>query len=75
LAPATGTLSVDGRVLSRQKMEHTIPFLMSFDIGLDTRSPVDESYTLPFRFTGAIDKLTYNIRPEQLSARPTATSC
>jgi arylsulfatase len=53
-------------------MEHTIPFLMtideSLDIGLDTRSPVDESYTLPFAFTGTIDKLTYNIRPEQLSA-------
>jgi arylsulfatase len=68
----TGTLSVDGRVLSQQKMEHTIPFLMSIDesldIGLDTRSPVDESYALPFAFTGTIDKLTYNIRPEQLSA-------
>ena len=67
-----GTLSVDGRVLSQQKMEHTIPFLMtideSLDIGLDTRSPVDESYALPFRFAGTIDKLTYVIRPEQLSA-------
>jgi arylsulfatase A-like enzyme len=68
----TGTLTVDGKVLSQQKMEHTIPFLMSldetFDIGLDTRTPVDESYTLPFRFTGTIDKLTYNIKPEQLTA-------
>ena len=67
----TGTLTVDGRVLSRQKMEHTIPFLMSLDetldIGLDLRTPVDDSYTLPFRFTGTIDKLTYNVRPEQLS--------
>ena len=35
---------------------------------IDTRTPVDESYTLPFRFTGTIDKLTYNIKPEQLTA-------
>jgi arylsulfatase A-like enzyme len=68
----TGTLSVDGKVLSQQKMEHTIPFMMaldeSFDIGLDTRTPVDDSYKLPFRFTGTINKVTYNIGPEQLTA-------
>jgi arylsulfatase A-like enzyme len=68
----TGTLTVDGRVLSQQKTEHTIPFLMSLDetldIGLDTRTPVDESYTLPFAFTGTIDKVTYNVKPEQLTA-------
>jgi arylsulfatase len=68
----TGTLTVDGRVLSRQKMEHTIPFLMaldeSLDIGMDTRTPVDSSYKLPFKFGGTINKVTYNIKPEQLTA-------
>ena len=68
----TGVLSVDGRVVSRQKAEHTIPFLMSldesFDIGLDTRTPVDEGYKLPFKFTGTIDKLTYKIGHQQLAA-------
>jgi len=67
----TGVLTVDGRVLSKQKMEHTIPFLMSLDesldIGMDTRTPVDDSYKLPFRFTGTIDKLTYKIGREQLA--------
>jgi arylsulfatase len=29
---------------------------------------VDDSYTLPFRFTGTINKVTYNIKPEQLTA-------
>jgi len=29
---------------------------------------VDFSYECPFRFTGSIDKLTYNIGPSQLSA-------
>jgi arylsulfatase A-like enzyme len=68
----TGVLSVDGRELSRQKIEHTIPFLMaideSFDIGIDTRTPVDDSYKLPFRFTGTINKLTYKLGHEQLAA-------
>jgi arylsulfatase len=68
----TGVLSVDGKELSRQKIDHTIPFLMaideSFDIGIDTRTGVDDSYKLPFRFTGTINKLTYNLGHEQLSA-------
>ena len=40
----------------------------SFDIGIDTRTTVDDSYKLPFRFTGKIDKLTYKLGQEQLSA-------
>ena len=68
----TGVLTVDGKEVSRQKMEHSIPFLMSLDesldIGTDTRTGVDDSYQLPFKFTGTIDKVTYNIGPEQLAA-------
>jgi len=29
---------------------------------------VDGSYKLPFRFTGTIDKLTFKLGPEQLTA-------
>ncbi len=72
----TGVLTVDGKVLSRQKMDHTIPFLMaldeSLDMGMDTRTPVDESYKLPFRFTGTINKVTYKIGREQLAAEDRA---
>jgi len=68
----TGVLSVDGKALSQQKIDHSIPFLMaldeSMDIGMDTRTGVDESYKLPFKFTGTIDKLTYQIGQEQLTA-------
>jgi hypothetical protein len=35
---------------------------------VDTRTGVDDSYTLPFRFTGTIDKLTFKLGPSQLSA-------
>ncbi len=66
----TGVLSVDGKELSRKTMEHSIPFLMAidetFDIGSDTRTPVDDSYEVPFHFTGKIDRLTYKLGPEQL---------
>ena len=68
----TGVLSVDGKELSRKTVEHTIPFLMSidesFDIGSDTRTGVDDSYQLPFQFTGSIDKLTFKLGSEQISA-------
>jgi arylsulfatase len=68
----TGVLSVDGNEVARKTIAHTIPLLMSidetFDIGLDTRTPVDFTYDVPFRFTGTIDKLDYKLGPEQLSA-------
>ena len=67
----TGVLTVDNKVLSQQKMEHTTPFLMtldeSMDIGMDTRTGVDDSYKLPFKFTGTIDKLTYHLGREQMT--------
>jgi hypothetical protein len=67
----TGVLSVDGKELDKKTIKHTIPLLMSidetFDVGLDTRTGVDNSYKLPFKFTGTIDKLTFELGPSQLS--------
>jgi len=67
----TGVLSVDGNLLQRKSIPHTMPlvvtFFETFDVGVDTRTPVDETYELPFRFTGKIDKLTFKIGPSQLS--------
>ena len=39
----------------------------TFDVGLDTGTGVDDSYKLPFKFTGTIDKLTFKLGPSQLS--------
>ena len=68
----TGVFTVDGKEMARKTIKHTIPILMSidetFDIGLDTRTGVDDSYELPFRFTGTIDKLTFKLGPSQLAA-------
>jgi hypothetical protein len=67
----TGILSVDGNVLANKTIPHTMPlvvtFFETFDVGVDTRTPVDQSYELPFRFTGKIDKLTIKVGPSQLS--------
>jgi hypothetical protein len=68
----TGVMTVDGKVLAKKTIAHTIPLLMSidetFDIGVDTRTGVDDSYKLPFRFNGSIDKLTYELGREQITA-------
>ena len=68
----TGVFSVDGKELDKKTMKHTIPLIMSmdetFDVGLDTRTGVDNSYELPFKFTGTIDKLTFELGPSQVSA-------
>jgi arylsulfatase len=40
----------------------------SFDVGVDTRTPVDSDYKVPFRFTGGLDKLTIKLGPPQQRA-------
>ena len=74
----TGVLTVDGKELARKTIAHTIPLMMTidetFDVGVDTRTAVDDSYTLPFRFTGTIDKLTFTLGPEQLTAADQKTA-
>ncbi len=68
----TGVLTVDGKEVDRKTIAHTIPLLMSidetFDIGVDTRTAVDFTYDVPFRFTGTIGKLSYRLGPEQMTA-------
>jgi hypothetical protein len=52
--------TVDGQEIASKKIPHTIPLLMTvdetFDVGSDTRTPVNDDYKLPFRFTGTIKK-------------------
>jgi hypothetical protein len=65
-------LKVDGKEVARKKIAHTIPFLLpwdeSFAVGSDTRAGVnDKDYKVPFRFTGTIAKLSFNLGPKQLA--------
>ena len=45
--PGTGTLSVDGKVVATQRMEHTLPMILqwdeAFDIGSDTLTGVNDA--------------------------------
>jgi arylsulfatase len=71
--PGTGTLKVDGKEISTQTMERTVPLTLpwdeTFDIGADTGTPVDDQdYQVPFKFTGKLDKLTITIEPPKLTA-------
>ncbi len=68
----TGVLSVDGKEVARKSMDHTTPITFpedeDFDIGQDTRTPVallEYRYDCPFKFTGKIDKLTFDLGPPQ----------
>jgi hypothetical protein len=67
-----GTLSVDGRIVSTQNLERTIPLVLpwdeTFDIGSKTGSPIDDrDYQVRFAFTGKIDKLTISVAPPVLT--------
>ena len=70
----TGTLTVDGKVVSTQRMENTLPMTKPLDtvvnIGDATLTPVDDrDYQVPFKFTGTIDKITIKLEPPVLSAQ------
>jgi Sulfatase len=67
----TGVLSVDGKEVARNTLEHTTPIAFpedeSFDVGQDTRTGVamvEYRYDPPFKFTGKIAKLTFRLEPE-----------
>jgi arylsulfatase len=68
----TGVLTVDGRDVATLSIPHTVPFLLpgdeTFDIGADTRTSVnDKDYQVPFRFTGTIGKVTFQLEPPRLA--------
>jgi arylsulfatase len=71
----SGVLKVDDEEVASQKIPHTTPFLVTidetFDVGVDTRTPVEEDYKVPFRFNGKLAKLTVKIGPPQLTETAT----
>ena len=71
----TGVLSVDGKEVAKNSMEHSTPITFpedeTFDIGSDTRTGVamlEYRYDVPFKFTGTINKLTFKLGEEKLTA-------
>jgi arylsulfatase A-like enzyme len=69
----TGTLTVDGKLVSTEKLERTLPLVLpldqTFNIGSAGSSPVDDNdYQGPFPFTGKIDKVIVALDPPKLTA-------
>jgi hypothetical protein len=69
-----GILSVDGREVARNTLDHTTPITFpedeTFDVGQDTRTGVallEYRYDVPFKFTGKIDNLTFRLEPEHVT--------
>jgi arylsulfatase len=68
----TGTLKVDGKVVSTQKQEGSLPLVkpldIAFEIGLSGANSVDDhQYKVPFNFTGKINKVTIALDPPKLT--------
>jgi arylsulfatase A-like enzyme len=81
------TITANGNTVAEGRLEKTIPVKMSIgeglDIGMDTGSPVDFTYNMPFPFTGTIEKVTIELKPKptdttaadaQQTAQPSADS-
>ena len=62
----TITLSANGRKIGEGRVEKTTPFKYSLyegqDVGEDSGSPIDFSYTPPFKFTGKLDRVTVELK-------------
>jgi len=64
-----GVLSVDAKQVAHARIDHTIAvrFTMSvetFDVGEDTGTPVNLKYDVPYKFTGQIESVTINLKPQ-----------
>lgn len=78
-----GTLSVDskqvaqGRLASSSQPSSTMPVRFSFDetfdVGEDTGTPVSEDYDVPFKFTGTIEKLVFDLKPQDMTMKAAVT--
>jgi arylsulfatase len=65
----TLTMTANGKKIAEGRLTRSIPIQFSLgeglDIGMDIGSPVDFTYTLPFAFTGKIEKVTIELKPEK----------
>ncbi|HKD68950.1 MAG TPA: arylsulfatase [Candidatus Binataceae bacterium] len=64
-----GALFINGKKTGEGKIDRTVPFVFSdhdtFDVGRDTGTPVAETYRCPFRFTGVLDKVVFELKNDK----------
>lgn len=68
----TGIIKIDGKEVAQHDMDHSIPFMLNLDEGLDIGSDTltsvnDEDYRTPFAFAGKFSKITLAIDRPKLS--------
>jgi arylsulfatase len=67
----TVTLFVNDKQVAQGRVDETVPGRFSadetFDIGLDTGSPVSSEYQSPNRYTGTIKKVEVHLEPAKLT--------
>ena len=63
---ATVTVFVNGAKVASGDIAQTVPAQFTLgeglDVGMDVGSPIDFTYKMPFKFTGGIDKVTYDLK-------------
>jgi arylsulfatase len=61
------TMTANGQKVAEGRLERTVPIKFSIgeglDIATDNGSPVDFTYSMPFKFTGDVKKVTIELRP------------
>jgi hypothetical protein len=66
-------LLANGKKIGEGRVEKTTPYKYSLyegqDIGQDSGSPVDFTYTPPFKFIGKLDKVTVELRPAPTTSK------
>ncbi len=69
----TGTLNVDGKQVAQGRIDHTMPgrfsFDETFDVGEDTGTPVGLDYDVPFKFTGTLEKVVVDLKPQDATTK------
>ncbi len=67
-----GAVFINGHKTGEGAIDRTVPFVFSdhdtFDVGIDTGTPVDESYRCPFRFNGVVDKVVFVLKNDKGAA-------
>ncbi len=71
-----GIITVDGKQVAQGRAERTTPFRYSmdetFDVGMDTGTPVNLDYDVPFKFTGKLEKVVVNLKPQDTTTKTAA---
>src|SRR5262249_59668504 len=69
-----GTLTVDGKAVAEARLDRTNPLRKftldeSFDVGMDSGSPLIDEYDAkrPFKFTGTLRKVELNVAGNNLA--------